>query len=156
MQLVTGYAEAGAALAAGPINHLIFVGSTGVGKKVMAAAAQRLTPVTLELGGKDPFIICQDADLKQVCWPASDLLLQQAAWILLHRMLMAGAGLLLIGAMKPQCSAREDVFSSCHHASNPGSGAVNCLCANLTAKKMLYCHVWQSHSTCPAGLTLAQ
>ena len=66
MQLVTGYAEAGAALATGPINHLIFVGSTGVGRQVMAAAAQRLTPVTLELGGKDPFIICQDADLQQV------------------------------------------------------------------------------------------
>ena len=66
MQLVTGYAEAGAALATGPINRLIFVGSTRVGRQVMAAAAQRLTPVTLELGGKDPFIICQDADLQQV------------------------------------------------------------------------------------------
>lgn len=75
VQLVTGYAEAGAALASGPINHLIFVGSTGVGKKVMAAAAERLTPVTLELGGKDPFIICQDADLKQVG-------LQHASWSL--------------------------------------------------------------------------
>ena len=66
MQVVTGYAEAGAALAAGDINHLIFVGSTEVGRKVMAAAAQRLTPVTLELGGKDAFIVCEDADLAQV------------------------------------------------------------------------------------------
>ena len=44
----------------------MFVGSTEVGKKVMVAAADRLTPVTLELGGKDAFIVCDDADLKQV------------------------------------------------------------------------------------------
>jgi acyl-CoA reductase-like NAD-dependent aldehyde dehydrogenase len=46
--------------------QVVFVGSTEVGRKVMAAAAQRLTPVTLELGGKDAFIVCDDADLKQV------------------------------------------------------------------------------------------
>ena len=66
VQLVTGYAEAGAALAGGAINKLIFVGSTNVGRKVMESAAKRLTPVTLELGGKDAFIVCQDADLGQV------------------------------------------------------------------------------------------
>ena len=69
VQVVTGYAEAGAALAGGDVNKLIFVGSTEVGRKVMAAAAARLTPVTLELGGKDAFIVCQDADLAQVCPP---------------------------------------------------------------------------------------
>jgi hypothetical protein len=42
------------------------VGSTEVGKKVMVAAADQLTPVTLELGGKDAFIVCEDADLNQV------------------------------------------------------------------------------------------
>ena len=68
---MTGYAEAGAALAGGDIDKLIFVGSTEVGRKVMAAAAARLTPVTLELGGKDAFIVCQDADLKQASVPAS-------------------------------------------------------------------------------------
>lgn len=45
---------------------MIFVGSTGVGKKVMAAAAETLTPVVLELGGKDPIIICDDADIDHV------------------------------------------------------------------------------------------
>lgn len=47
--------------------QVVFVGSTEVGKKVMVAAADQLTPVTLELGGKDAFIVCDDADLKQVC-----------------------------------------------------------------------------------------
>ena len=67
VQIVTGYAEAGVALTQGPIDKLIFVGSTGVGRQVMRAAAERLTPVTLELGGKDAFIVCDDADLDQVC-----------------------------------------------------------------------------------------
>ncbi len=47
-------------------DKVIFVGSTVVGKKVMAAAAANLTPVVLELGGKDAFIVCEDADVKGV------------------------------------------------------------------------------------------
>lgn len=66
MQIVTGYAEAGNALVTSGVNKLIFVGSTQVGRKVMEAAAQTLTPVVLELGGKDPVIVCDDADLAQV------------------------------------------------------------------------------------------
>jgi coniferyl-aldehyde dehydrogenase len=46
-----------------PFDHLLFTGSTAVGHKVMAAAAEHLTPVTLELGGKSPVIIAADADL---------------------------------------------------------------------------------------------
>ncbi|WP_295899166.1 coniferyl aldehyde dehydrogenase [uncultured Vibrio sp.] len=46
-------------------DHLIFTGSTAVGRKVAQAAAKNLTPVTLELGGKSPVIIGQDADLKR-------------------------------------------------------------------------------------------
>ncbi|MEB3752800.1 coniferyl aldehyde dehydrogenase [Acinetobacter sp. MD2(2019)] len=44
-------------------NHLLFTGATAIGKHVMQAAAQNLTPVTLELGGKSPVIIGQNADL---------------------------------------------------------------------------------------------
>ena len=66
VQIVTGYAEAGNALVTSGVNKLIFVGSTEIGKKVMQAAAQNLTPVVLELGGKDAFIICGDANLAEV------------------------------------------------------------------------------------------
>jgi len=45
-----------------PFNHLLFTGSGATGRKVLAAAAERLTPVTLELGGKSPVIICPDYD----------------------------------------------------------------------------------------------
>lgn len=66
VQFVTGYGEAGNALVVGGVDKVIFVGSTVVGKKVMVAAAEKCTPVTLELGGKDAFILCEDADLGQV------------------------------------------------------------------------------------------
>lgn len=66
VQFVTGYGDAGAALVTGGVDKVVFVGSTEVGKRVMAAAADKLTPVTLELGGKDAFVVCEDADLDQV------------------------------------------------------------------------------------------
>ena len=47
-----------------PFDHIFFTGSTKVGKIVYEAAAKNLVPVTLELGGKSPVIICKDANLK--------------------------------------------------------------------------------------------
>jgi acyl-CoA reductase-like NAD-dependent aldehyde dehydrogenase len=58
--IVTGDAELGRAFAALPFDHLLFTGSTGVGRAVMRAAAENLTPVTLELGGKSPAIVGPD------------------------------------------------------------------------------------------------
>jgi coniferyl-aldehyde dehydrogenase len=54
---VLGDAEVAARFAGLPLDHLFFTGSTEVGRKVMAAAAPNLTPVTLELGGKSPAIV---------------------------------------------------------------------------------------------------
>ncbi len=47
-----------------PLDHLMFTGSTQTGRAVMAAAAQNLCPVTLELGGRSPAIVCEDFDLQ--------------------------------------------------------------------------------------------
>jgi coniferyl-aldehyde dehydrogenase len=58
--LATGGSDVAAAFAALPFDHLVFTGSTAVGRKVMAAAAADLVPVTLELGGKSPAIVCAD------------------------------------------------------------------------------------------------
>jgi acyl-CoA reductase-like NAD-dependent aldehyde dehydrogenase len=56
--------EAGAALAAHPdVNRLSFTGSTDTAKLIGASTARSLTPVSFELGGKSPFIVCADADL---------------------------------------------------------------------------------------------
>lgn len=57
VHVVTGGPEVGAAFAQQPWDHLFFTGSTHLGRIVMRAAAENLTPVTLELGGKSPLII---------------------------------------------------------------------------------------------------
>ena len=58
---ILGGPEVGAAFSALPFDHLFYTGSTEVGRRVMRAAAENLTPVTLELGGKSPCIIGRDA-----------------------------------------------------------------------------------------------
>ncbi|MBI2535326.1 MAG: aldehyde dehydrogenase family protein [Deltaproteobacteria bacterium] len=63
-QVVVGYGETGEAL----IDHadmIAFTGSVDTGKRVMRRAAERLIPVSLELGGKDPMIVLKDADLER-------------------------------------------------------------------------------------------
>lgn len=61
--VVTGDADTARAFAALPFDHLLFTGSARVGREVARAAAEHLTPVTLELGGKAPAIVADDADL---------------------------------------------------------------------------------------------
>jgi coniferyl-aldehyde dehydrogenase len=60
VHVVTGGVEVAKAFSSLPFDHLIFTGSTHVGRQVMAAAAANLTPVTLELGGKSPAVVCAD------------------------------------------------------------------------------------------------
>ena len=66
IQIVTGYGATGDALVRSGVNKLTFIGSPEVGKIVMRSAADNLTPVVLELGGKDAAIICDDCDFNQV------------------------------------------------------------------------------------------
>ncbi len=61
----SGGPEVGQLFAKLPFDHLIFTGATGIGKHILHAAADNLTPVTLELGGKSPTIIGRSANLKQ-------------------------------------------------------------------------------------------
>ena len=63
--VAAGGADVAGAFAALPFDHLVFTGSTAVGRKVMAAAAPNLTPLTLELGGKSPAIVCADFPVEQ-------------------------------------------------------------------------------------------
>jgi aldehyde dehydrogenase (NAD+) len=64
--LFEGGVDVASALLELPFNHIFFTGSTRVGKIVMAAAAKHLATVTLELGGKSPVIVDDDADLEKV------------------------------------------------------------------------------------------
>ncbi|WP_455923894.1 coniferyl aldehyde dehydrogenase [Pseudomonas putida] len=62
--VVLGEADVGIAFSRLPFDHLLFTGATSIGRQVMRAAADNLTPVTLELGGKSPAIVSQDVPLK--------------------------------------------------------------------------------------------
>jgi acyl-CoA reductase-like NAD-dependent aldehyde dehydrogenase len=64
-QCLLGDGETGAALAGAPVDKVSFTGSVETGRKVAEACARNLTPCTLELGGKDPMIVCADADLER-------------------------------------------------------------------------------------------
>src|SRR3954467_3171918 len=63
-QVATGRGETGQALI-DEVDMVMFTGSTRTGKKVMERAAQTITPVSLELGGKDPMIVLSDADIER-------------------------------------------------------------------------------------------
>ncbi len=63
--VVHGGADLAAALSALPLDHLVFTGSTAIGRRVMAAAAAHLVPLTLELGGKSPAIVCSGYPLQK-------------------------------------------------------------------------------------------
>lgn len=66
LAVVTGGPEVAADFSRQAWNHLVFTGSTAVGKRVMLAAAENLVPVTLELGGKSPVLIGRSADIRNV------------------------------------------------------------------------------------------
>jgi succinate-semialdehyde dehydrogenase / glutarate-semialdehyde dehydrogenase len=72
LQVVTGDGSTGHALCLAGVDKVAFTGSPAIGRKVMAACAERLTPVVLELGGKDAMVVDDDADL--------DAAAEQALW----------------------------------------------------------------------------
>lgn len=74
VQVVQGRGEAGAALVRAGVQKIAFIGSPSTGRKILAGAAETLTPVVLELGANDVTIVCEDADLDRaaagVVWGA--------------------------------------------------------------------------------------
>lgn len=77
VHIITGFAETGQALVSS-VDKIIFVGSPGVGRMIMQKASETLIPVTLELGGKDAFIVCEDVDLPNVVQVAARAALQSS------------------------------------------------------------------------------
>lgn len=63
LQIVTGDGKTGAALVDSGVDRIMFTGSVATGKRIAEAAAKTLTPVVLELGGKGPMVVCEDANL---------------------------------------------------------------------------------------------
>ncbi|MBO9355194.1 aldehyde dehydrogenase family protein [Bordetella petrii] len=113
INVVTGDAQVGTALTElDGVDKISFTGSPGVGRRVAAAAAQRLVPATLELGGKSPNIIFDDADLKraivgalagifaatgQTCIAGSRLLVQRSVYDTVVEQLVERANRIVMG-----------------------------------------------------------
>ena len=92
-QVATGDGETGEALI-DEVDFIMFTGSTKTGKKVAERAAQTLTPVGLELGGKDPMVVLADADLERAANGAAFYSMQNSGQtcISVERVLRRGAG----------------------------------------------------------------
>ncbi len=127
--VVLGEAEVGAAFSAQAFDHLVFTGSSGVGRRVMRAAAENLVPLTLELGGKSPVLLDLDADFGtaieriltvktfnagQICVSPDYLLVPQAA-----RETIVGHARRFMAASFPTLQANPDytaIVSDSHFA----------------------------------------
>jgi coniferyl-aldehyde dehydrogenase len=99
--VVLGGVDVATAFSSLPFDHLLFTGSTAVGRKVMAAAAANLTPVTLELGGKSPCVIAPDFPL-----PLAAMRIASGKWLNAGQTCIAPDYLLL-----PE-SSREDFIKA--------------------------------------------
>jgi acyl-CoA reductase-like NAD-dependent aldehyde dehydrogenase len=114
LNVVQGYGEeAGAALVAHPgVDVISFTGSTAVGRRIGAMTGEKLTKVSLELGGKNPLVVCDDADLDnaakwvllsafsnagQRCAAASRIIVFDAIYETFRDMLLERAGKLKLG-----------------------------------------------------------
>ncbi|MDE0802862.1 MAG: aldehyde dehydrogenase family protein [Acidimicrobiales bacterium] len=65
VEVVTGDGATGAALSASAVDKIAFTGSPATAKRILATAAEHLTPTVMELGGKDAMILCDDADVER-------------------------------------------------------------------------------------------
>lgn len=105
-------AEAGQALVEATVDVISFTGSTGVGRRIAASAGERLVRLSLELGGKNPLVVCDDADLDnavkwtllsafsnagQRCAASSRIIIFDAVYDAFVEKLVAGTQLLKLG-----------------------------------------------------------
>ena len=119
--VVTGDASVGAAFAALPFDHILFTGSTAVGRAVMRAASENLVPVTLELGGKSPALVDRGQPLDRVATMIAYGKLANAGqtciapdYVLVHEDDAAGfveAWSKAVGTLYPEGPASEDYTS---------------------------------------------
>ncbi len=65
VQLINGFGETGAALVRSGVDKIVFTGSVPNGRRILEGSVENITPVVLELGGKDAFIVCEDAHIEQ-------------------------------------------------------------------------------------------
>ncbi|RAN88862.1 aldehyde dehydrogenase family protein [Bacillus sp. SRB_28] len=104
VSVVEGGAQESTALLKEPLDYIFFTGSVGVGKVVMEAAAKKLTPLTLELGGKSPCIVHKDAKL--------DVTARRIVW---GKFLNAGQTCVAPDYMYVHSSVKEQLIEALRH-----------------------------------------
>ncbi len=104
VSVVEGGAEESTALLKEPFDYIFFTGSVGIGKVVMEAAAKKLTPLTLELGGKSPCIVHKDAKL--------DVTARRIVW---GKFLNAGQTCVAPDYMYVHSSVKEQLIEALRH-----------------------------------------
>ena len=123
---------AGTALVEHPgVDKVVFTGSTAVGKRIMAQCAERVKPVTLELGGKSPNIVFADADLEQAaaaapgsfldntgqdCCARSRILVQRAVFDRFLELLEPAVHAFTVGDPRDEGTAMGPLISAAHRA----------------------------------------
>src|SRR6202011_449017 len=100
--VLLGDGPTGAALLPSPVDKLVFPGSVATGKRIAAAAADRLLPVVLELGGKDPMLVLDDADVEVAS--------SAAVW---GAFVNAGQACLSVERCFVHCSLYEEFLNAC-------------------------------------------
>jgi succinate-semialdehyde dehydrogenase/glutarate-semialdehyde dehydrogenase len=129
LQVITGDGSAGAALLSANIQKIVFTGSVATGKRVAQAAAARLLPVVLELGGKDPMIVLEDADVNvassaavwgafmnagQTCLSVERCYVHESIYAKFLEACVAKTGKLRVGASHPGTNEEIDVGPMIH------------------------------------------
>ena len=129
LNIVTGDGETGAALVAAPVDKIAFTGSTEVGRRIREATAGTGKALTLELGGKSPYIVFDDADIDsaveglvdaiwfnqgQVCCAGSRLLVQEGVADRFHEKLKRRMDGLRIGDPLDKCIDVGAVIDPAH------------------------------------------
>jgi acyl-CoA reductase-like NAD-dependent aldehyde dehydrogenase len=120
VQIVQGHGETGQALVEGGVDSVLFIGSVQNGRRVLEAAARALVPVVLELGGKDPFIVCDDADLEQAAHAA-----MAGCFISAGQNCVASERLLVFDRVYDAFAARVTALVSGLRQGDPRSGVVD-------------------------------
>ena len=113
VHIVNGYGATGAALVRSGVDKIVFTGSVENGRRILEGSVENITPVILELGGKDAFIVCEDAHLEQAvhaalsgvfiaagqnCMSAERLLVHEAIYDRFLARVSEEAGKLRVGA----------------------------------------------------------
>ena len=132
VQILNGYGATGAALVRADVQKILFIGSVANGRRIVADSAQRLTPTVMELGGKDPLIVCDDADVDRAVHSAlGGCLVNLGQSCVAPERVLVQAGIYDRFVQQVQnlvASLRQG------HAAQPGSVDVGAICSPLQVK----------------------